>query len=372
MSAASSTDSSISRFFVWWGSELVAMIPGAGRATLHSPRLVLSVEESGYRIYECVNGKLKPSEAAGAHVMSRPEALAGLTRRARARGWYNVGVRVCLNSCFVRRVEVPAGAEAHASRLLALDLQRNSPFLPSEVRSVHFKDTTRPGNGKVPMCQLVIKRRTVDPLVADIESAGLEVVRLDCWNDDATAELPVDFLEADSAAPPRRAMTRMLNGLLGVAALGLMCFATYLVIDRYEQALAGLKAETGMLLAKAQAAREALARSQAQYTAFANLQRVRAEYVSKPKILDELTRLIPDAAWVNDMRIEGNNTDFTGLATSAASLVMTLERSATFTDATLTAPLTFDQREDKERFSLRVRIRSASGVASAQAGEVKE
>lgn len=348
------------------------MVPGAGQTKLQSPRLVLSIEDGGYRIYEGSNGKLKPIESASGDLLSRPEALAALVTRARAKGWRSVGVRVRYASCFVRRTEVPAGAEGHAGRLLALDLQRNSPFLPSDVRFAHFRDPARPANGKVPMLQLVIKRQAVDPLIADIESAGLDVVRLDSWNEAGTAELPVDFLEADASEAPRRGVIRTVNSLLVLAALGLAAFATYVVIERHETALANLKAETGKLKSKALASREALTRSQAQYTAFANLQRARADYVPKPRILDELTRLVPDTAWVTDMRIEGGNTDITGLATSASSLVTTLERSAMFTDATLTAPLTFDQREDKERFSLRVRLRSPAVATSAQAGEAKE
>ena len=76
--------------------------------------------------------------------------------------------------------------------------------------------------------------------------------------------------------------------------------------------------------------------------------------------------MIPDTAWITDLRIDGTTVDISGLAASAVALVPTLERSTLFVDATSTAPLTFDQRQDKERFSIRVRFRSAIAESGAQ------
>jgi len=44
-------------------------------------------------------------------------------------------------------------------------------------------------------------------------------------------------------------------------------------------------------------------------------------------------------------------------------------RSAILTDAALTAPVTFDQREDKERFSVRVRVKSQAALRRASVAE---
>jgi general secretion pathway protein L len=66
---------------------------------------------------------------------------------------------------------------------------------------------------------------------------------------------------------------------------------------------------------------------------------------------------LPDSVWLTDLRIEGEAVEISGLAKSAAGLLPLIERSAHFVDATLAAPLTLDPREDKERFSVRVRVR---------------
>ena len=84
---------------------------------------------------------------------------------------------------------------------------------------------------------------------------------------------------------------------------------------------------------------------------------MKLESVPIAQILEELARILPDTAWLTDLRIEGDTVEISGLSTSAANLLPVLERSPHFVDAALAAPLTLDPREDKERFSLRVRVR---------------
>src|SRR5262249_36584177 len=145
--------------------------------------------------------------------------------------------------------------------------------------------------------------------------------------------------------------------------------AIYLVTSKYESALDDLSAQNALLRVKAQETRETLARSQAVYTEIANIRRLREETVSKVAVLEELTRLLPDTAYVTDLKVDGGTVDVSGLAKSAASLIPVIERSAFFFEATSTAPLTFDAQRDKERFSIRAHIRNVPvGGQSAQQG----
>lgn len=372
MRAGTSVGTPVARFLSWWGAELRGLLPGAGRARTTAPRVIVSVEDTGFRLLDGGSAKLKPLDRSNAGLLNRPDMLAILGRQARSRAWRNVGIRVRQASCFVRRVEVPAGAEAHVPKLLALDLQRNSPFLPHEIRTAHYRDPAPPANGRMAMRQLIIKRSAVDGLIASIEDAGADVVRLDCWAEDGATALPIDFLEADLAPAAHRPLRRFVHAALAASALALAATAAFIVVDRHETALRDLRAQTAKLKTKALAARDGLTRAQGQYTEFDNLQRARSEYISKPRVLDELTKLIPDTVWINDLRIENGTIDVTGLAGSASGVVKILERSNSFVDATLTAPLTFDQREDKERFSLRVKLRTPTVTAGSPPAEARQ
>ena len=98
-------------------------------------------------------------------------------------------------------------------------------------------------------------------------------------------------------------------------------------------------------------------RSGAAVADLARLQRMKLGQVPAVEVLEELSRLLPDTVWLTDVRIEGDAVDIAGLAKSGAALPPLFVGSALFADAALTAPVTLDQREDKERFSLRIRIK---------------
>jgi general secretion pathway protein L len=82
-------------------------------------------------------------------------------------------------------------------------------------------------------------------------------------------------------------------------------------------------------------------------------------------LLDEISRLMPDDAWVSELRIDGDIVDMTGYARQATALLPLFEHSALFEDARFSSPVRFDPAQDRERFGLRVRLRRASETAGA-------
>ena len=364
--------SPVGTFLRWWGSELRGLIPGQSTngSQQQSPRFVVSLESATYRVLEFTNGR--PTAAGSPSMLSRDELLERLAQRSRAKKLPPLWLRLHYSSCYVRRVELPAAAGPNADKLLALDLERNSPFLPADIRAAHYQDRVAARAGHIGFQQLIVKRASVDHLVVEIERRGIEVGGIDCWNEDGTASLPVNFLAVDREPLQSFRFARTMVAALVVTALGLAASATYVVVDKHETALRDIRSQTALLKAKSRKNQETLAKSQEQFDEFAKLRRLRADYLSKAQTLNDLTRLVPDTAWVNDLRLDGNNLDFTGLAASAANLVRSLERSTTFVDATMTSPLTFDQREDKERFSLRARLRNVAASTVDRVSEPRE
>jgi general secretion pathway protein L len=84
------------------------------------------------------------------------------------------------------------------------------------------------------------------------------------------------------------------------------------------------------------------------------------------RIMEELTAVLPDSAWVSDLRIDGDVVEFAGFAKSAASLVAPLENSPLFMQASLTSPVVLDSSEDKERFSMRLRVTGGTATTGGE------
>jgi general secretion pathway protein L len=371
MSPSQNSPPSVTRFFVWWGQELVGLLPSSlMRSDLKSPpRIMVGIEKDGFRLLDQRPLIRETGDDQGLRVRDLPALLAILSGPTKKGAATTIGLRLPFSSCYARQVELPPASPTQTAQMLALDLERNSPFKAADIWTAHLAQPELTSTAKQPIQHLIIKRAETSAIIASLAAQNITVVWLDCWNAQGAAPLPVNFLAANFApAPVTRRAKAQLFALIATALL-LSASAAYLWIDQHETALATLKRDTAQLKAKAQSARDARAKSKIQFDEFAALQKLHDDYSSKTLVLNELTILLPDTAWVSDLKIEGANLELTGLAQSAANVVRILERSSTFSDVSLASAVTFDQRNNQERFSLRLRLR---GALDATGGKSKE
>jgi general secretion pathway protein L len=362
-------------FLEWWRDELLGLVPQWLHRLLADAEAgaVLAQVDGGFLILAASSSRGRTEETGP--VLSRAQALAALADMAASRKAASIGVRLPFSQCFERRVELPKAARDDLRRMLNFDLERATPFRLSEVYTAALPTGEAGAKGKQRLRQLVVKREAVDPLIADVKAAGLMPAYVDCWQATPASGLPVNFLEVSD--PPRSGLARHLTGprVLAVLVVLLAAVAGVLSLSRYEAALVEIRAETAKLRTQAAAVREAMERSGAAVADLARLQQMKLGLVPTVEVLEELSRVLPDSVWLTDLRIEGDAVDIVGLAKSGAALPPLFVGSALFADAALTAPVTLDQREDKERFSLRIRIKPPAGAplpASTSAPTPKE
>ena len=157
-------------------------------------------------------------------------------------------------------------------------------------------------------------------------------------------------------------MLPAMAGLFVVLAVG----AVAIPIIRHQNALDALSTQTAAARSEAATVRQAVEASQAASAQIAAMGRLLQARVPLARIMEELTAVMPDSAWVSDLRIDGDVVEFTGFAKSAASLVAPLENSPLFMQASLTSPVVLDSTEDKERFSMRLRLNGGRGTLGAE------
>jgi general secretion pathway protein L len=357
------TDSAV-RFFEWWRDELLGLMPHRWLAGAEAS-VVLAQVDGGFQIVTTASPARRGSEAA--QVLSRPQAFAALADMAASRKARTVGLRLPFSQCFERRVELPKVARDDLRRMLGFDLERATPFRLGAVYTAWLPTGEAGAKGKQRLRQLVIKREAVDSLIADVKAAGLVPAFVDCWQTTPASGLALNFLDADE--PPRSGRARHITGprALAVLVVVLSGIAGVLALWRYEAALTEIRAETAKVRAQAAAVRAAMERSGAAVAELARLQRMKLGQVPAVEVLEELSRLLPDAVWLTDLRIESDAVDIAGLAKSGAALPPLFVGSALFADAALTAPVTLDPREDKERFSLRIRLKPSPAASQPAA-----
>jgi Tfp pilus assembly protein PilN len=161
--------------------------------------------------------------------------------------------------------------------------------------------------------------------------------------------LPPEFRQR-----PRRGARVPLYALGATAAcLGLL-MATHGVI---ETALYGRALERAIqqLTPQAEAARGQKQQVTVLTERIGVLEGVRAETWRKLQILEELTRLLPDGTWVQDLQLGQEVVEITGYSNRAAELIQPLENSPYFSQVEFTSPITRDA-QNKEIFRIRMRL----------------
>jgi Tfp pilus assembly protein PilN len=86
------------------------------------------------------------------------------------------------------------------------------------------------------------------------------------------------------------------------------------------------------------------------------LEGLRRETWRKLQILQELTRLMPDGTWLQEVHLGDDTVEVFGFSDRAAELVPPLENSPYFSQVEFTSPITRDA-QNKEIFRIRMRLR---------------
>lgn len=352
----------IVKFLRWWRRELAACVPQVLHAGLprtdRTPVLALSgntlypaMSKAGVALQQIDLG----DEGFSARIERFFEGRGGLFRRAN-----RIRLTLPREDCLVRRLEVPVQARERLGDILKLDIERATPFKQDEIYHAHIVLPDGEDRSKLTLEHLVVKRSRVDDVVERLQTSGRNVTAVSVFDADPQRELPVDFLAA-GAPEGRGAFLRSLNKLLVLGVLGLGVALVMLNTDRQTAALAELDGRIADAKTRALDVRRRFDEARlATARATAASQR-KIEAVTFTQVWQELTRIIPDTAWLADLRVKGHQIQINGYAATSADLLQLLESSPLFAEASFVAPVTMDTRLKRERFSISLKLVSDTG-----------
>lgn len=297
----------------WWLAELAALLPAeARRALTRGPALTAEVRPGGFRLAR------RGTEVA---VAPRGQKVTLLLPRDRL---------------LIREVPAAALPEADLRRMLALDIDRLTPFRAGEVLvAVAFPPPA--ASGKRLAYVAAVPRPVAALALGEATAAGLRPLAIGVEGA-AAAAMEFDFMPAARAAglaPPRRGSAWLwaVAGVLALVNLGVAIERDVAATDR----LAGQVEAQRVLLAPVIAAR---ARVQVEDKARrVQVERARAEPL---QILDAVTRALPDGAWVERFAWDGRGLRLSGARQDGVDVVADLRRVPGFAhvrDLATDAPL---------------------------------
>ncbi len=159
--------------------------------------------------------------------------------------------------------------------------------------------------------------------------------------------------------PKRKKSKRKLVAAAVFLAL-LAALSTYTAARnmKMKERLTVLTEEVNGLRRQVQTIEELQQASQRREKFVAAMKTIRGNDMSKLRILEDLTRLIPDDSWLNELNYKADEKKIriSGFAVSAAKLIPILEESPLFDAVKFSTVITTDKRSEKERFRIEMNL----------------
>jgi general secretion pathway protein L len=337
----------------WWLGELVALVPAAWRARLSTSGgpLLLAIDGDTVTISH-------PDGGRQAHPISPrqgkvPDDIAPVLQRAR-RGALKICLLLPAQRGLRSRMRLPLAAEENLREAIGFELDRQTPFRADDVFFTYRLADRDTDLERLVVELTVVPRIVVTEALARAANLGLTPSRVEVA--DASGAPASGNLLPAGLGPSRLRAAQLYPGALAMLALLLAVAVVVIPLERASRTAEGLRSQVDAARKDAEAGmrlQAEIARRGEESNFLANRKR---ELPSVSEMLYELTRRLPDEAWLSDLHLAGSDLQFSGSAASATSLLESLDRSPFFADAGFRAPILRDTKLDRETFQIGMRI----------------
>ncbi|WP_340116983.1 PilN domain-containing protein [Pelagibius sp. 7325] len=332
---------SLRRFLAWWGAELRALLPAGLRPRPLPPDAVVlqaGAEDAG-----------SLSAALRRRGKEWPlGTLSNIALRPRDRG-LPVHLRLTEGSVLHRRLTLPLDAEDSLREAIAFQIDGLTPFKREEI-CFGFRIVERDApSGMLSLVLAAVPRQQLAPSLEAARSRGLAIAAAETAGEGQAIIIP---LNDDNVAARKNKGAQRLFVVLALAAIVLAAVAVALPLHQREQRRSLLEERVEAARVEALAAqrlRDRLAALAAGGRFFA--ERKRPGHLAIDA-LKEVTRLLPDGAWLTGFILTETEVTLSGYATNASGLVVLLEDSPLFENARFRSPVTREGQQGLERFEL--------------------
>lgn len=342
-------------FFAWWGGELSGLVPDAWSRRLMPPKpqiwIVPAATGGGdLRIWRA-DGELRPLDVFGAGEDARLLA----TRWRDLLAEFTDGrpeVRLCLNETeyLAVPVQLPAAVQDNLRAALGFQIDQISPFRPDQVyfdQQVVLQDVAR---GRIDIELRMARREDVEALLSRMREIGIVVHVVDTLGqDDPPAVDGYNLLPEDRR--PRyshaRARFNLMLALVLVVLLGAVMAETLVMRER---TAARLAEEADRLREQAMAVAALQQELQDSLLAANFLAEKRSQEAPVIRVLDEITRVLPDDIWLQQFQLQGRELRIQGMAEGSQRVVGLLNASPLLESPEITGNISIDPMTGKERF----------------------
>ena len=349
----------LAAFWRWWTGELALLLPDRFGTATRVP--VLSLADGDVVLVE-PRAAAGPEARVAAATLELPAARAALRELLHRAGETRNFARLRLrpDQVLVRRVTMPAATEENLAQVVAFEMDRLTPFRGEDVYHDQRVISRDPVSAQVVVQLAVARREVVDAAVARLRDLGVNVRGVVVPEDAAPGAAGLDLLPSEQREERETANERLVKRLLWGAVAALLFVVLLLPAwQKREAAIALLP-----VLAKAEndaKASGALASELERQAADYNYMLTRKYQSQSLPILEEISRLLPDNTWVQQLDYrtagKGREVQITGETPSSSRLIELLEQSTLLQNAAPRGAVTRGTQPGQERFMIAAEAR---------------
>ena len=248
-------------------------------------------------------------------------------------------------------LSIPKIAEHSIQQLLESEIERRTAFHYDEVKTDHIVLGSE--GTQLNLLVYVVPKKKLTTIYETATKAGLQPQRFVAQNTDNIAEYGGTFM-LDSSVSDKNNRFRI------IAALVILIFFVAALLSpfierhwSYERLLAENKRITPLS--------EDIHRRKQNFYFYEEQVKTINEFASQQptliSILDEISKVLPDTAWVKRFHLRDNELVLQGFASNASEVLAILDSSSMFSSPTLRSPITREPEKEIERFNLVIRVR---------------
>ncbi len=334
------------KFWAWWSAELLGLLTQEMQDSIaqRNQRLFISLDDRAMVVRQ---GAFADSPELQRLDRDAPPGMGrDLSADARDLVLLLPGDKILSTS-----IRLPLAAEENLHEVLAFEMDKHTPFSVDKVY-YDFVVEARDVEKQELKVDLVYSPRTVvDDLLEAASRQGLNPRIVSSLDDSIGGVLPINLLPAELRRGGLTTSFRLnvalaiLCGVLVVAAAALPLLQKYQLIQELEPQLheATTAAEQGSQL------RDDVAKL---VDGTRLLEQKKQSNLLVIQLINEVSRILPDHAWISRFDIAGNELQLQGQSSSSAALIAIVESSSLLHNARFRSPVVQIPGTGEERFHL--------------------
>lgn len=333
-------------FWRWWVGQLLAWLPDTYRRFVQGRlnALVIATDFTAARIE-----KGSRIEWFGA-IDSTEDSLRRLKRATEKYGRdLETRLELPADAILEKQLTLPLAAERDLDRVLAFEMDRETPFAADELYWVsHVRERDTANKRLAVSLAMVPKAPLAEPIVA-LERAGLRPAALVGAKNNTV--IPIDHGGARRDWSSRATVVAAaLCALLAIAAVAIPFVQQGIALDNVERRIEMLQPRVVMV-------ERLRSRVEGDRLQAEGLTAERAQFGDPLAILAAVTAALPDDTHLTEFDFSLGKVTLTGQSKAASHLIADIARNPNLRDPVFASPVTRSTRSDFDVFSITARMR---------------